>query len=652
MALRNLLGASHHDPGNDGKDDNEGEAGMTMLCLIYFFALFIFVYDRFIKKKEDKKDFSEELVDAKAFAAANAEADGSKNVYEGMTDDEIRDKIAQDKWTQPAGDHKSPEYRAKFIRTASFGALSIDDKGPVRDFLHYVSGINWLKIFLIVFIVYCVWTFLLVLNIMGTGFKLLGGKSSAKMFDVVDNPISALMVGILATVLVQSSSTTTSIIISLVGANELSVKFAVFMIMGANIGTSVTNTIVAMGHFNNPEELRRGFSAATVHDVFNMIAVAIWLPINWIYPVFKTMTYEMVKDIDACDDSDGEDCQKTEFLKPYVSPYTKGIAAYDKKVADFVSQNYCNGYCDEDFTSTQMAAVSAFACTSTSDCSNFHADWEASWMDGSNLLKTRAPLAMMKDASGKVTSYYECPSGANCASNPFFTNGVGATSMTASTYYNVCSSSKMSTTKCDARLLKGGLAYDTWDMSDKEAGTTLTILSLAALCATLFCIVYVLQIVVKGPAARMLKKAVGLNGYLNMVIGCGITILVQSSSITTSTLTPIAAVGLITLEEMFPLTLGANVGTTVSGIMAATVVTSNPVEAWQVALTHFFFNVFSIMIVYPLPVTRAIPLAASRWLGRMTANETYGKIFPLVYTGVVFMAIPGAAYGIAVAASS
>jgi Na+/phosphate symporter len=56
-----------------------------------------------------------------------------------------------------------------------------------------------------------------------------------------------LLIGVLATVLVQSSSTTTSIIIALVGSNELSVKMAVYMVMGANIGTSVTNTIVAMG---------------------------------------------------------------------------------------------------------------------------------------------------------------------------------------------------------------------------------------------------------------------------------------------------------------------------------------------------------------------------------------------------------------------
>ena len=91
-------------------------------------------------------------------------------------------------------------------------------------------------------------------------------------------PISAMMIGVLATVLVQSSSTTTSIIIALVGANELSVRIAVFMVMGANIGTSVTNTIVAMGHFSNQDDLRRGFSAATVHDCFNLLSVAVSCP--------------------------------------------------------------------------------------------------------------------------------------------------------------------------------------------------------------------------------------------------------------------------------------------------------------------------------------------------------------------------------------
>ena len=72
------------------------------------------------------------------------------------------------------------------------------------------------------------------------------------MFDVISNPFSALMIGILATVLVQSSSTSTSII-SLVGAGELSVKNAISMIMGANIGTTITNTLVAHGHIKGQQ---------------------------------------------------------------------------------------------------------------------------------------------------------------------------------------------------------------------------------------------------------------------------------------------------------------------------------------------------------------------------------------------------------------
>ena len=98
-----------------------------------------------------------------------------------------------------------------------------------------------------------------------------------------------------------------------------------------------------------------------------------------------------------------------------------------------------------------------------------------------------------------------------------------------------------------------------------------------------------------------LQKVVGFNGYLNIAIGMFITIMVQSSSITTSTLTPLAAVGLIGLEDMLPLTLGANIGTTITGIMAATVVTSNPVQAWQVALCHLFFNIFGTLLWCPSP---------------------------------------------------
>ena len=624
--------------------------------------------EKFIKKDHDndglvKVDDFEEVSKFKSEAAAKASESGTENATANMTDAEIRDKIKQKKWTEPDADGPSPEARAKFIKTVSFGAVDINDQGAVRNFLHFLSGVNWFKVALFWFVIYCIWVFLLVLSLMGTGFKLLGGRDSAKMFDIADNPISALMIGILATVLVQSSSTTTSIIVSLVGANELSVRVAVFMIMGANIGTSVTNTIVAMGHFANQDDLRRGFSAATVHDCFNLLCVLVFLPLNWIYPFFEKMTYEMVKDMEECDDN----CNKREFLKPYVSPYVKGVAKYDKNVAKYISQNYCAGLCEYSFSSDAMGEISKMVCADDgnggNDCSGTHANYDGAWMSSGKLYKKRAPAFFKTgtatgERAGAGGYYLSCPAGENCdnaidvynaTSSTFL---VEASQLQASTLYRVCPEDEMKNNLCDKSLLKGGLAYDEWDMTEEGAGSLLTILAVIGLCCCLFCIVYCLQIIIKGTAARILKQVVGFNPYLNIIVGMGITILVQSSSITTSTLTPIAAVGLISLEEMFPLTLGANIGTTLSGVMAATVVTSNVVNAWQVSLCHFFFNVFGILVWYPIPKVRQIPLNMCRFLGRMTANETYGKVFPLIYTFTMFFIIPGIAYGIASAAAA
>jgi sodium-dependent phosphate cotransporter len=460
--------------------------------------------------------------------------------------------------------------------------------------------------------------------------------------------------------LVQSSSTTTSIIISLVGANELSVNSAVFMVMGANIGTSVTNTIVAMGHFNNPDDLRRGFAAATVHDCFNLLSVAVFLPLNWIYPFLEKMTYEMTKDMNGCDEDAGDKCKKTEFLKPYVSPYSKGIANYNKDVSKYVSQNYCMGLCDYSMDSDALTEVSKIVCAQNAagdnDCSGVHSKYSGTWVSGGKIAKKRVPAFVSTDASGVVSSHYSCPVAAGCDGLTSIYNKTSSTvvltdgNLAASTTYAVCP--KMKNGLCDKRLLKGGIALTEWKMTDAGAGTFLTIWSLGGLCACLFCIVYALQIIIKGGAARVLKKVIGFNPYLNMLVGMGITIMVQSSSITTATLTPIAAVGLITLEEMFPLTLGANIGTTLTGIMGATVATSNPGEAMQVALCHLFFNLFGILLWYPVPAMRNVPLNACRFLGRMTAHPKYGQAFPLVYTATVFLIIPGICYGIAAAATA
>ena len=88
---------------------------------------------------------------------------------------------------------------------------------------------------------------------------------------VADNPFAGVCLGILATILVQSSSTSTSLIVTAVASGELSVKIAVAMVMGANIGTTITNTLVAFLHSREQKDFGRAIAGATVHDLFNFL---------------------------------------------------------------------------------------------------------------------------------------------------------------------------------------------------------------------------------------------------------------------------------------------------------------------------------------------------------------------------------------------
>src|SRR5690606_38660420 len=100
------------------------------------------------------------------------------------------------------------------------------------------------------------------------------------LLDSVSHPISGLCAGLLVTVLVQSSSVSTSTIVGMVGAGTLPVALAVPMVMGANIGTTITNTLASLGSLRRTSEFRRAFAAATVHDFFNIFAVVLLLPLE------------------------------------------------------------------------------------------------------------------------------------------------------------------------------------------------------------------------------------------------------------------------------------------------------------------------------------------------------------------------------------
>ncbi len=122
--------------------------------------------------------------------------------------------------------------------------------------------------------------FILSITLLGGSFKLFGREFAEAIFQVTSNPIAGLMIGILATAIIQSSSTTTSIIIGLVASGTLSFQAAIPMVMGANIGTSITNTIVSLGHISRGEEFRRAIGGALLHDSFNVCAVIVLLPLE------------------------------------------------------------------------------------------------------------------------------------------------------------------------------------------------------------------------------------------------------------------------------------------------------------------------------------------------------------------------------------
>jgi len=183
------------------------------------------------------------------------------------------------------------------------------------------------------------------------------------------------------------------------------------------------------------------------------------------------------------------------------------------------------------------------------------------------------------------------------------------------------------------KLAKGGFLSD---MSDELAGIFGLVISLIFLCAGLIALVTALKMIFMSKAKAVLRYATKVNDYLAILIGTGITIVVQSSSVTTSALTPLCGVGALPLEKMLPLTLGANIGTTVTALLASLV--SLKFNAVQIALCHLLFNIVGILIWFPVPLMRQVPILGAKTLG---LYSSYYPWFPPLYILVAFICIPG-----------
>ncbi|MDO9552706.1 Na/Pi symporter [Rhodonellum sp.] len=111
----------------------------------------------------------------------------------------------------------------------------------------------------------------------------LNNEVAMELFQATNNPFIGLFVGLLMTALLQSSSTITAMIVAVVASGNLSLVQAVPLIMGANIGTTITSTLVSFSYIMDIRNFKKAFSAGIVHDIFNIITVIIFLPLEFYF---------------------------------------------------------------------------------------------------------------------------------------------------------------------------------------------------------------------------------------------------------------------------------------------------------------------------------------------------------------------------------
>ncbi|ROL41119.1 Sodium-dependent phosphate transport protein 2A [Anabarilius grahami] len=455
--------------------------------------------------------------------------------------------------------------------------------------------ISLLKVPLLLLLLY---GFVCSLDVLSSAFQLAGGKVAGDIFKdnaILSNPVAGLMVGILVTVLVQSSSTSTSIVVSLVSSGLLEVKSAVPIIMGSNIGTSVTNTIVALMQAGERNEFKRAFAGATIHDCFNWLSVLVLLPLEVASGLMSFLARVTVSGFQL---HSGDEAP--ELLKTLTEPFTKLIIQLDKSVITGIALG------DESMRNHSLVKV---------------------WCKSS---------VFVSSVNVTAAAAQNCSAELHCGKDSNLTWII----------QNI--SKPINTEKCQHLFVDSGL-------SDLAVGLLLLAGSLMVLCSCLLLLVKVLNTLLKGQVAKVIEGVINtdfpypmgwLSGYLAMLIGAGMTFIIQSSSVFTSAMTPLIGIGVISLNRAYPLTLGSNIGTTTTAILAAL---ASPREklpaACQIALCHFYFNIFGILLWYPVPFTR-LPIRMATALGERTAKYRW---FAVLYLLVCFLLLPCLVFGISLA---
>jgi len=342
--------------------------------------------------------------------------------------------------------------------------------------------------------------FFVSIALMSHSFKCFGSEFSEKLIQTTSNPIVGLFIGLLATSIIQSSTTTTSMVVGFVAGGALSIRCAVPIVMGANIGTTVTCALVALGHITRKEEFKRAYASSTMHDIFNVMTVVILFPIE----------------------------MATRFLE---------------KSAIFL----------------------------------------ASFLEHSGGFQITSPFkVMVRPAVNFVDS----------------------------------------------------LLINSFNIPEKIAGSFMLAISFVMLIISLLFMAKIMKKLVANKAEIIFDKILARGGLLALLMGCLFTAMVRSSSVTTAILVPLVGSGVLRIETAYPIVLGANVGTTVTALLAS--LTGN-IAGITIAIVHMLFNICGLLIFYPIKAVRRIPIFLAKKLAAVASER---KIVAFLYIGVVFFLIP------------
>lgn len=350
----------------------------------------------------------------------------------------------------------------------------------------------------ILFILALIYLFLLAVEVLGTSFKLFGSGFAQGLIRATDNPLVGLCIGLIATVLVDSSSLTTSTIVALVASGTLPLRSAIPMVMGANIGTTVGSMWVVAGYTRRKVEFRRAVAVSSVHDFFNILTVCVLLPLEL-------------------------------------------SVHYLERVGGYLG--------------SKLNALGEFTF--------------------------KSPLATVIDPPAGLLKH-------------LFTGTLGLSNTVSAVFLIVC--------------------------------------GLGLLFTALFLLVRSLKHAMITRVSILFDRVIGKGGIVGIFVGMFVTATVQSSSVMTSLLVPVGASGIATLRQAYSITLGANIGTTVTAILAS--FTGNA-AGMTIAICHLLFNISGVCIFYP---ARAVPMSLAEGLASLADKR---KLYLVLYVLITFFAIPG-----------